>query len=117
MARAPNTLRKATKAVLIILAGIAVVYWGIQFGWLDSEEWLDLRRGGRVQMILLVGLFILALVFGDELKTSSNVDAMGRAIEDDERGRRAGNRSVPVIIAVFIAAELLFRLIVFLSGT
>ena len=67
--------------------------------------------------MLIFGLFILMFVFGDELRLTNNVDKNGRAIQDDERARRAGDRSIVVFIAAFVLAKLLFEIIVFFGGT
>lgn len=112
-----HTLRKIVKVVLIILTAFGVLHWGDQFGWLDAEAWIDLRPDRDLQGALIIGLLILMFVFGDELRLTNNVDANGRAIEDDERARRSGNRSIVLIIAVFVVAKLLFEIIVFVSGT
>ena len=90
---------------------------GDQFGWLDAEAWINLSPEGDLQGVLIGGLFILMFVFMDELRLTNNVDANGRAIEDDERARRVGSRTIVVIIAILVVAKLLFEIIVFFSGT
>jgi len=113
----PHTLRKAATVVVIILTAFAVLHLGDRFGWLDAKAWINVSPDGDLQGVLIVGLFILMFVFADELKLTNNLDANGSAVENDERARRAGERSIVVIIAVFVVAKLLFEIIKFLSGT
>jgi hypothetical protein len=51
------------------------------------------------------------------VKPTNSVDANGRAIRDDDRARRAGDRSVVIMIAAIVVTKLLFEIIVFFSGT
>jgi hypothetical protein len=112
-----NTRRKAAKVLIVLLTMVAVLHWGDQFGWLEADAWINLSPDHDLQSALIMGLFILMFVFGDELKLTNNVDANGRAIEDDERAHRVGNRSVVAIIAVLVLAKILFEIIVFFSKT
>jgi len=83
-----RTFRKTANVVLLTLALFAILYWGDQFGTLDSDRSVNLRRRSEVGGLLFFGLLILMFVFADELKISNSVDANGRAIESDERADR-----------------------------
>jgi hypothetical protein len=64
----------------------------------------------------MIGMVVLTLVFGDELKLTSNLDANGNAIENDDRAIRAGNRSPVFLIGAMVVGKLLFEIIVFFRG-
>jgi hypothetical protein len=113
----PKTPRKAARVVVIILTAWAILHWGDQFGWLNAEAWVNLSPDGDLLGVLMFGLLLLTFVFGDELKLTNNVDANGRAIENDERARRAGDRGIVAIIGALLVAKLLFEIIVFFGRT
>lgn len=112
----PHTFRKAAKVVLFVLTAYAVLHWGDRFGLLEADAWIDLRRDEELLGVLMIGMVVLAFVFGDELKLTNNVDANGNAIENDGRAIRAGNRSPVILIGAMVVGKLLFEIIVFFCG-
>lgn len=111
-----NTLRKTVNVFLVTLIAFGALHLGDQLGWVNAKAWVDLSPDGDLQSALLVGLLILLFVFGEELKLTNNLDANGRAIENDERARRAADRSILLVLAAFVVAKLLFEVMVFVGG-